>query len=175
MIIEYITAILAIITGIYAYLTHRMAKAAEASVDAMHAQNDALTRPYITISPYVRLHAPFLYLRIENTGKTAAENVRLTIDRDFFKFGKKDNPDMNIRNMPAFQKPIDSIAPGSRLNFALGQSWVIFGKDSDPSATPDRFMVTAKYGYSNKSIEETALRRLMWNCHKPDVTLTVPQ
>lgn len=157
MVIEYITGILAFITAIYAYLTHRMAKAAEASVDAMHAQNDALTRPYITIAPFVRPHTPFLYLRIENTGRTAADNVRFTLDRDFFQFGETKNPKKNLRNMSAFQKPIDSMAPGFRLNFALGQGWVIFGEDADPSVTPDRFTITANYEYSGKSVEESHL------------------
>ena len=64
MIIEYLTAILALITAIYAYLTHRMAKASEASVDAMRDQSEAMLRPYITASPFIRPHTPILYLRV---------------------------------------------------------------------------------------------------------------
>ena len=154
MVIEYLTAILAFITAIYAYLTHRMARASEASVEAMHAQNDALTRPYITVTPFVRKHTPLLYLRIENSGRTAAENVRLTLDRDFFQFGEKNKPMKNLRNMSAFQNTIDSMPPSLKLNFVLGQAWVIFGKNADSTATPNRFVVTVKYEYSDKSVEE---------------------
>lgn len=38
MVIENLTAILAFITAIYAYLTYRMAKASEASVEAIRDQ-----------------------------------------------------------------------------------------------------------------------------------------
>lgn len=153
MVIEYVTIILAIITGIYAYLTYRMANAAEASVEAMQSQNEALTRPYITVAPFVRPHTPFLYLRIENTGRTAALNVRMSIDRDFFQFGEKAN-EKNLRNMSVFQEPIDSLGPSAKLILALAQGWMIFGKDSEVTATPDKFVVAVKYEYSDKSVEE---------------------
>ena len=35
MVIDYLTAILVFVTAIYAYLTHKMAKASEASVEAI--------------------------------------------------------------------------------------------------------------------------------------------
>lgn len=41
MIIEALTFILVIITAIYAYLTNRMAKASEASVEAIQNQSEA--------------------------------------------------------------------------------------------------------------------------------------
>src|SRR5687767_256223 len=106
--IEYLTAILVFVTAIYAYLTLRMAKASEASVEAIRAQSEATLRPYITIAPFIRPHTPFLYLRIANTGRTGASDLRLSIDRDFFKFGEQDRPDQNLRTMSAFATPIDT-------------------------------------------------------------------
>jgi len=97
MVIEYLTAILAFITAIYAYLTHRMAKASEASVEAMRDQSEAMLRPYIIAVLFIRPHTPFLYLRVKNTGRMGAQNLRLTLDRDFFQFGEKDGADKNLR------------------------------------------------------------------------------
>ena len=154
MVIEYLTGILVFITAIYAFLTHRMAKASEASVRAVRDQSEAMLRPYVTVAPFVRPHTPFLYLRVENAGRTAAENLRLTIDRDFFQFGQSDRLGKNLRTMSAFVAPIDSLAPGNQLIFALGQGWVILGENARPDITPSQFNVTATYQFLGKRIEE---------------------
>jgi len=151
---EYLTAVLAIITAIYAYLTHKIAKASEASVEAIREQSEAMLRPYVTVAPFVRPHTPFLYLRVENTGRTGAENVQLSIDRDFFQFGETDRPEKNLRTISAFTAPIDSLAPGNELLFALGQGWVIFGESARPDITPPQFNVTASYEFRGRKIEE---------------------
>lgn len=98
MTMEILTGILALITAIYAYLTHRMAKASEASVEAVRQQSEDALRPYISISPLIRPQALFLYLRVANSGRTGARNLRLTLDRDFFQWGEADKPDNNLRN-----------------------------------------------------------------------------
>lgn len=154
MVLEYLTAILTFITAIYAYLTYRMSKSSEASVVAMREQSEAMLRPYITVATFIRPHTPFLYLRISNTGKMSATNLRLTIDRDFFQFGEKLSPEKNLRNLSAFTHSIDSFPPGTELNFALGPGWVIFGNEAEPDICPNQFNVTAKYEYSEKIITE---------------------
>lgn len=124
MVIEYLTGILAFITAIYAYLTYRMAKASEASVEAVRAQSEAMLRPYVTVAPFIRSHTPFVYLRVTNSGRTGAQNLRLTLDRDFFQWADNKQPDNNLRAKPAFTLPIDSFParrgaafrPGSRLD-----------------------------------------------------------
>lgn len=156
MTIEYLTAILVFITAIYAYLTHRMAKASEASVEAIRDQSEAMLRPYISVTSFVRPHTPFLYLRISNTGRTGAQNVRLAIDRDFFQFGEKDRPEKNLRNMSAFVAPIDSFPPGAELLFGLGQGWVLFGKDAKSEVSPAQFNITTTYDFLGKHVEEVS-------------------
>lgn len=153
--IDLLTAILVFITAIYALLTHRMAKAADASVQAVIAQSEAMMRPYVTISPWVRPVASFFYLRITNTGRTAAEKVHLTIDRDFFQWGNT-GPNDNLRTKTAFSQPIDSLAPGAEMLFALGQSWVVLGEDAKPEVTPPQFSVTATYEYSGRKVTEVS-------------------
>lgn len=154
MVIDYLTAILVFVTAIYAYLTYKLAIASEASVQAVREQSEALLRPYVTVSPFVRSHTPFLYLRVENSGRTGAENLQLTMDRDFFRFGEADRPEKNLRTMSAFTVPIDSLAPGNQLLFALAQGWVIFGEDARAEITPPQFKVTASYEFRGKKVVE---------------------
>ena len=103
MVIEWLTGALALITGVYAYLTLRIAKATEASVAAINQQSEASLRPYITVDPFVRPKALFLYLRIVNNGRTSAENLRLVLDRDFFQWGKANEPSRNLRKQSALR------------------------------------------------------------------------
>jgi hypothetical protein len=154
MITEILTGILVLITATYAYLTLRMAKASESSVEAVKQQSEATLRPYISVSPFIRPQAPFLYLRVANTGRTGAQNLRLTLDRDFFQWGEAGRPDNNLRNQNAFSLPIDSFPPGAELLFALGQGWVLFGEKANPPATPVQFNITATYEFFGKKVEE---------------------
>lgn len=153
--IEFLTAILVAITGFYAYLTYRMAKSSEASVQASKQQFEAMFRPYIEVRPYVRDNTSILYLLIENTGRSAAQNVRLSIDRDFFQFARKE-PAHNLRARPAFSEQIDSLGSGHRLNFALAQAFVIFGQGEGggPDVTPSQFQITAAFEFAGKKFEE---------------------
>jgi len=155
LVIEYLTAILVFVTAIYAYLTHKMAKASEASVQAVRDQSEAMLRPYIEVTPYVRPHTTVLYLRVENTGRTGAQNVILTMDRDFYQFGEARSPDHNLRTKAAFTQPIDSLGPGHKLVFALAQGFVIFGDGGSPETTPQQFNITAVYAFGGKKVEET--------------------
>ncbi len=156
MVIDYLTAILAFITAIYAYLTHRMAKASEASVEAMREQSEAISRPYVTVAPFIRPHTSFLYLRVKSTGRTGAQNLHLSLDRDFFQFGERHSADKNLRTVSAFSTPIDSLPPGVDLIFALGQGWVIFGENAGPDVCPTQFNVTATYSYFGKEVTEVS-------------------
>ena len=154
MTMELLTALLVLITGVYAYLTHRMAKASEASVEAVRLQSESMLRPYISVSPFIRPQALFLYLRIANTGRTGAQNLRLTLDRDFFKWGDANRAENNIRTLNAFSLPIDSFPPGAELIIALGQGWVLFGENANPTITPLQLNITATYEFFGKTVEE---------------------
>ncbi len=153
MVIEYLTALLVVITGIYAYLTHRMAESSRATVEEMRNQSESMMRPYITVSPFVRPHTPFLYLRIANTGRNAALNLKLSIDKDYFQFGEVQD-EKNLKNMTVFTTPMDSFAPGSELIFALAQGWVIFEGNGKSAICPTQFKITANYQFSDKNVEE---------------------
>jgi hypothetical protein len=153
-VIDYLTAILVFVTAIYAYLTHKMAKASEASVQTMQEQSEAMFRPYVTVSPFIRPHTTVLYLRIENTGKAAAENLRLSMNKDFFQFGEVTQQDRNLRTKTAFVEPMHSLPPGGKLVFALAQGFIIFAPDADPNVVPQQFTITATYSFGSKEFTE---------------------
>ncbi|MGX4181778.1 hypothetical protein [Escherichia coli] len=149
MTMEILTAILVIITGIYAFLTYKMSRISERTAQIMNEQTEAMSRPYIIIQPMVRPHSQFLYLKIYNSGKTPALNVELELDKDFYQF---DEPTKNLKETSIFTSTIDSLAPNQELFFALGQGWVIFGESKNP--LPQQFTITATYSYMNKEVVE---------------------
>ena len=136
MVMETLTGILVLITAIYAYLTYKLARSSAASVAVMERQNWQLIRPYVVVSPFVRPHTPFLYLRIENSGRSSASNLKLTIDKDFYQFGESRR---NLGDIVAFTQKIDAFHPGQELVFALAQGWKIFGEKGSEDVCPQKF------------------------------------
>lgn len=151
--IEILTALLVVITGIYAWFTFRILKANERIVEKMHDQQEAMYRPYISISPVVYPENPIAFLKIQNTGLTAANNVRLTLDKDFFQFGEN-KEERNLKSHSAFKDQISSLVPGAEIYFYLAQSFVIFGKKGGEDLTPHVFSITAEYEYLGKKVSE---------------------
>lgn len=147
--IAVLTLALVLITRVYAKHTKRM-------VEEMKAQAEALTRPYVTVGTFVPRHQPVLYLRIENTGRTAAENLRLSVDRDFWQYGRKDTG-RNLKDFVAFNEPIGSLAPGAKFVFALGPAAVVLGDDADDEVTPTKFTITANYVAGTREVEEATM------------------
>ena len=148
-----LTAALVVITGIYAYLTYGIMKATRRSVDAMQQQTEALSRPYVTVAPLTVPGSHVLFLRIANTGKTAAERVRLELDRPFYRDGEAEEA-KNLAVFSAFTQEIASFAPGAELIFWLALSSVVFADGADEARTPLVFKVTATYGYSERTVTE---------------------
>ncbi len=149
-----LTALLVFITGIYACFTYRILKANQNVVKIMQSQYEAIYRPYVTISPVLFPAINIFYLRIKNSGLTAAEDLCLKIDKDFFRFGEKQE-NKNLRNYAAFNNPIAALPPESELLFYLAQDFKIFGNNIDSEVTPSDFVITAKYAYGEKKFCET--------------------
>ncbi|MDF2156068.1 hypothetical protein [Vibrio sp. CAU 1672] len=81
MIMEILTAILVVVTGIYAYLTYKMSNMSERSVQMMKEQTEAMSRPYLVVQPTVtkRIAAQggqFLYSAVSQhpTGSLTLDN-----------------------------------------------------------------------------------------------------
>ncbi len=150
---DILTGVLVIITTFYAWATYYILKANKGVVKIMQSQLEQVSRPYIQASMFIRTGTPLLNLRIQNTGKSAAQNLKLDIDRDYFQFGeKKDNK--NIRLKSAFQRQISCFPPDSVIEFALGMGHQIFSQTADDDVSPKSFSVTATYSFSGKRVNE---------------------
>ena len=151
--IEPLTAVLVLITGFYAWATFRILRANEKVVSVMEKQVVAMGRPYVTVTPFVLSGTPLISLKIANAGQSAAKNLRLVIDRDFYKFAEKQES-KNIATFKVFQEPIEMLAPGAELTFDLAQGFMIFSEDADDDIVPKVFTITASYEFSDMKIEE---------------------
>ncbi|WP_211003907.1 hypothetical protein [Rhodanobacter sp. B2A1Ga4] len=164
---EVLTGLLVLITGFYAWVTFKMLRANERVVAAMSEQTEAAYRPYVTVTPFLEPDNPIFYLRIANVGKTAALDLRLTLDKSFFKFGQ---PAKDIAKFSVFTNQIDAFPAGSEIVFALAQSFVVFVNDGNNPQCPTTFSVGAQYRHGAKAVDETHLIDL-----RPYLNADVPQ
>ena len=153
MVIDYLTGVLVLITGFYAWATFRILRANEKVVEVMHEQAEAVTRPYISVAPILEPDNPIFYLRISNSGKTAANKLKLTIDKSFHKFGERSG-ERDLATFAAFNQVIESFPPGAEITFSLAQSFVLFAEDADKEILPHSFTITAEYSYGEKTVKE---------------------
>jgi len=152
---EVITFLLVLVTVGYTFGTFMILKQNKALVKEMRNQNDALNRPYVYIRSFTVPLNFIAYLMIENKGKTSADNLRLTIDRDFYAVGSTDER-KNLRNYNAFKKVIECFPPNSEMIFTLAAGHTVIGDKADPKLRPPVFNIRATYEYSGgkKKISE---------------------
>ncbi len=153
MVIELLTASLVLITGLYAWITFRILRANEKVVDVMHEQANAITRPYVVVVPFLELDNPIFYIRIANTGRTAATNLRLTLDKSFQQFGNE-GIENDLSTFVAFNQTIDSFSPGAEIIFPLAQGAMIFSQGEEHSQLPWTFSITAEYDFASHHVVE---------------------
>ncbi|MCR4287469.1 MAG: hypothetical protein NUW09_05610 [Deltaproteobacteria bacterium] len=151
--IELLTGALVVITAFYAWATYKILRVNEKVVEVMHKQAEAISRPYVSITPFLEPDNPIFYLRISNTGKTAAYNLRLTLDKSFYKYGEM-SEDANLALCAAFNQTIDSFQPGAELIFSLAQSYKLFNEKTDRSVLPQSLTIIAEYSFADKVVVE---------------------
>ena len=150
---DWLTLVLVLITAFYAWATFRILRANEAVVAAMESQTEAQARPYVVISVAPRIGTTLLLLEVQNTGRSPAVELYLKMDKDFFPHGERRESE-NIAALPAFTKQIESLAPGSRLQFILGVGGTIFASGADETLCPKVFSVKAQYKFGGHYYDE---------------------
>jgi hypothetical protein len=148
---DWLTLALVVITTFYAWATFRILRANEHVVSAMRDQTEAQLRPYVVAYVSTRIGTTLLHLTIKNTGKSAALDLRLAMDKSFIQNGEGDGAD--ISKNPAFTEPIASLAPGGRLPFILGVGHSIFAGGA-ADVCPKLFIISAKYRFGEREYEE---------------------
>lgn len=145
-----IAALSVVLTAAYSFLTFKILQANKRVTSLMEQQLESATRPYISVD-VITGGSPLLSLRIRNLGSSAARNLTLTLDRDFYRLNQK-REENNLRRAPAFTSRIPSFAPRAELVFDLGVFWQIV---KEPEITPTQFRITAVYEYAGKKTDET--------------------
>ena len=152
-VIEQLTLILIIVTALYVFATFRIMRANREAVAAMQQQTEALTRPYVSIRPFVPPGSHIFYLQIENTGQTVAVGLRLQFDRSFYQLGRKDGIDLSEAYL--FRETIATLPPGAVLSFILHTTPLMLKVPEDDPVTPPVFSINAKYAWTRGSADET--------------------
>lgn len=91
-----------------------------------------------------------LMLNIRNAGASGANNLKLSMDKDFYSNGEQ-NESKNLRRYTAFVHPIRSLSPKAELSFHLGTGHSIF---SNADLCPWQFTVTAEYEFEGEKVVE---------------------
>ena len=78
---------LVLITAFYAYLTYKMTKTAQETLEEMREQRWEAMMPQILIEPYVRKNTPILYIKISNIVNKSSKKISFSIDKYFWIFG----------------------------------------------------------------------------------------
>jgi hypothetical protein len=151
--IELLTAALVVITAFYAWATFKILRVNETVLAVMHEQTVAATRPYVVVAPVLELDNPIFYLKVSNSGRTAARNLRLALDKTFLKFGER-SQQSDLSNFTAFKQPIDSFPPGAEITFSLAQGFKIFEGNAENPDLPQNISVTAEYEFEKKQVRE---------------------
>jgi hypothetical protein len=133
--------------------TFKILRANRESVSVMREQVRSLSRPYVQITPWVLTGTTLIMLTIRNAGSTNAQNLRLTVDRDFYVNGEN-SPGRNLRDFSAFKEVIQCLSPRAELIFHLGVGHVVFGQSE---FCPTRFAITAEYDFENERASETTI------------------
>ncbi|WP_128003570.1 hypothetical protein [Piscinibacter defluvii] len=150
---DWLTLALVVITAIYAWATFRILRANEAVVSAMKEQTEAQLRPYVVASVAPRIGTTLMLLEIQNAGRSPATNLRLRMDKDFYPHAEKRDGE-NIAALSAFTEPIESLAPGTRMQFILGVGGTIFAPGVADSLCPKVFTVSATYEHAGRAYDE---------------------
>jgi hypothetical protein len=139
----------------------------------MQEQSEAINRPYIAVSTFLVPRSVMIYQEIENRGKTAAQDLHLTLGRDFYKFGRS-GEENNLAKFSAFTQPIKTFTPGAQPVFPLAQTFAVFGVEANAGATPRVFTLNAIYNYLHRiasDITTIDLNPSLKSQPEPDPTL----
>lgn len=161
MILEFLTlygplttnVVLAAITALYCFFTQQILRKNAEIVSQMQLQHESFISPVISITIQLR-HKTVVCLRIRNEGRSAAQNLRLNLDRDFYQFAEI-SEDHNLRHSHAFQHLIPSFASGEELFFMLCQGFNLEKSHGGKVVTPNEFTVSAHFEFSGKRIDQS--------------------
>jgi hypothetical protein len=156
------TFLLVAVTGVYVFVSCRILRANEKAVEAMKEQHKAMKeqqeaslRPYIVPSTFLVPGNYMISLQISNVGKSAAKDLQLNLDKDYYPPPEDRKGGRSLRDAYIFQNKVATFAPGERRVFYLGTGGQIFGEESP--RRPHQFTITATYSFFGKTVTEKTM------------------
>ncbi len=158
----FLTFILVVVTAVYVFFTFKILQENQKAIRVMEAQLEASTRPYIVIKTFSVHESQMILLSISNIGKSAAEELKLQIDKDFYRYGKSEE-DFNLKELNLFKNTTEHFQPGTELVYYLVDAEELFKKPNNINKTPLQFTITAEYKYLGKNFIEKTIIDLTQN------------
>lgn len=150
--LNWLTLALVLITGLYAYFTFLILKANRAVVAAMQDQMEATLRPYVIAEVNTRPGSTLVQLVVKNSGRSAAEALRMSIDRPLVQ--KLDGRAFDLRTLTLFSGvEVHSLAAGAELVHLIGIGHKLFN-EAGVHGMPETFVVTAQYKFGDRTYDE---------------------
>lgn len=119
-----------------------------AMVVEMKAQNESFIAPIISVTIQVK-HSTVVCLKVKNNGHSAAKNLRLSLDKDFYQFGELEEA-KNMRNFPAFQQTVPSFSPSEEIFFLMSRGFDLGKSVGDRIITPYEFNIGVRYEFGGQ-------------------------
>jgi hypothetical protein len=138
------TFALLIVTGVYAYLTHKIAQATE---ENSWQVNRAIVSARLNVSQRALLGIVF-----ENLGKTPAKDLKITISLPVFQM-VNDNKD--ISEVPMIKNGLENFPPNFPFEIYLGTTFEWLKKEANRERFTSNFNITTAYTTFGKTINET--------------------
>lgn len=130
--------------------TFAILRATRKTLEEARREAERVRRPVVEVSAWPKGDQGVLMLSVRNIGANPAQNLHLTMDRDFF-FDAQQGPATNVRNYGIFRDRIDALAPRAEINLVLGAGFRIF---EHPDVCPLKFGITAAYSFEGVRYEE---------------------
>jgi hypothetical protein len=145
--------ILAFITLYYAIITHRILVVNKRSIELSEFQIEAQSRPYVNVVSAVLGGTQLLQLKIANIGKSAANDLQITVEPPFYRFGTKQDSHL-LQNLPIFNESVASFGPGVEILVDLGAANQIAEMPEEISGKLPTLNFTSRYSNGVKVYEE---------------------
>lgn len=134
-----------VVTAVYAWLTHRLAKVAE-------KQSWEAGRGRVVVSVGSNQGGQLLLLEIANVGVGSAESLRVEIDKPLHQQLGQNRP---VTEAPLFVDGLRALPAGKVMKFALGVSFRWLNEEVDRSLHPTSFDVRVRYKTLGRDINES--------------------
>jgi hypothetical protein len=140
------TFALLIVTGVYAYLTHKIAQATE---ENSWQVNRAIVSARLNVSQRALLGLVF-----ENLGKTPATDLKIKLNHPVFQMinDKKD-----ISEVPMIKNGLENFPPNFPVEIYLGTTFEWLNKEANRERFPTTFKITITYKTFGRILEETVI------------------